>query len=38
MAAERAKAEKAKNEKEAHKKAMDLVFGIPSMCALGSSL
>jgi hypothetical protein len=38
MAAERAKSEKLKNDKEAHKKAMDLIFGVPAMCTLLSSL
>jgi lipopolysaccharide/colanic/teichoic acid biosynthesis glycosyltransferase len=33
MAAEREKSEKAREEKEAHKRAMDLVFGVPSLCA-----
>lgn len=36
MEAERKKADKAREEREAHQKAMDAIFGVPAACAFSS--
>lgn len=36
MEAERKKADKAREEREAHQKAMDAIFGVPAACAFTS--